>query len=211
MLFDFSEISGMDQNRTISLTDAIFAFALTVLVLKLELPETVFQSNNALHSFIISLLPQLSVYFVGFIVISSFWIFHHHFLRLKKVSVPMLWLNIIFLSLVALLPFTISVIGKYPTFLEADVIFGVNVFLTVLLLLGMFLFAMKEGNLIEEVQKREVFALYTLLLFLFTTVIINLLNYYYSTNAIYLFLLFPFISIGRDIKYRLNVKNIKKE
>ncbi len=211
MLFDFSEISGMDQNRTISLTDAIFAFALTVLVLKLELPETVFQSNNALHSFIISLLPQLSVYFVGFIVISSFWIFHHHFLRLKKVSVPMLWLNIIFLSLVALLPFTISVIGKYPTFLEADVIFGVNVFLTVLLLLGMFLFAMKEGNLIEEVQKREVFALYTLLLFLFTTVIINLLNYYYSTNAIYLFLLFPFISIGRDIKYRLNVKSIKKE
>lgn len=200
----FSQPLDIDPGRIMGLTDGIFGMVMTLLIFGMALPEAEIVNDYGFSSFLSSLAPTVGITIISFILIASFWIYHHEFIKIKSLNMPYLWLNIIFLACISFIPFTTSIVGNYSHFFFANVIFGANIFLTILFFLLMFHYAHKRGFLEEysgEEDKKYVY--HTLYIIMAVTVIVNLLDFNVNHNFIYLFLLVPIISTIRDIQYRI--------
>jgi uncharacterized membrane protein len=122
----------MEKNRMESLTDGIFAFAMTLLVMDLILPRdaVVTQTSGAT---LLTLLPAFYHYVLAFFVLAAFWMGHHEqFSRIHHIDKNFLFLNAIGLFFVTLVPFSTSFIGDY-----SDDPLATCVFEATLLILGM--------------------------------------------------------------------------
>jgi len=98
----------LGKARIEALSDGVFAIAMTLLVLKLEVPEVMHHSSNAeMLRQMLELTPAFLTYVVTFLIAGGFWFLHHltfHFIR--HVDTALVWINLVFLMLVALLPFS---------------------------------------------------------------------------------------------------------
>ncbi|VVC01593.1 Uncharacterised protein [uncultured archaeon] len=123
----------MDKHRLEALTDGIFAFAMTLLVLGIEVPDettAAFASPTPVQDLLSSLTPDFTHYFVAFIILAAFWILHHSFTeRIRSVDRKMLWLNITGLLFVALIPFSTDLADSYVGYPISAMVFELNVFL----------------------------------------------------------------------------------
>ncbi|MDO9036057.1 MAG: TMEM175 family protein [Methanoregula sp.] len=124
----------MEKNRMESLTDGIFAFAMTLLVLNMILPNdaVITQTSSAA---LFSLLPAFYHYIIAFFVLAAFWMGHHaQFSMIHHIDKNFLFLNAIGLFFVTLVPFSTSFIGDYSSDILATCVFEFN-----LLILGLIL------------------------------------------------------------------------
>lgn len=106
---------AFDLDRTISLSDGIFAFALTLLVLSISVPDIPFSSSSSeLWSAIKDRQNELISYLVSFIVIGGFWIRHHKFCgKLKAVDGTFLVINLAYLATIAFIPYPTQLLGDF--------------------------------------------------------------------------------------------------
>ncbi len=106
---------AFDLDRTISLSDGIFAFALTLLVLSISVPDIPFSSSSSeLWSAIKDRQNELVSYLISFIVIGGFWIRHHRFCgKLKAVDATFLWINLAYLATIAFIPYPTQLLGDF--------------------------------------------------------------------------------------------------
>jgi len=198
----FEKDLDIDPGRLMGLTDGIFSIVMTLLIFGMALPENEIANYTGFMNFIGSISPIAGVVIVSFILLASFWIYHHEFLKIKRLNIPYLWMNMFYLASLCFIPFTTSLIGNYSHFFLANVIFGVNILLVVGFFLLNFYYAQKRGFLEEytsEEDKKHVFN--TLCIIMGLTVIVNLLDFNVNPNFIYLFLLVPIISTIRHIQY----------
>ncbi|MFN2615513.1 MAG: TMEM175 family protein [Thermoleophilaceae bacterium] len=99
-----------DFGRIVNLTDGVFAIALTLLVFGFEIPR----SDHDLTRRVLELWPDLLAYLLSFAVVGRFWIVHHRFFgTLHRFDRSLLTLNFVYLSLVALVPFTTQLLGDH--------------------------------------------------------------------------------------------------
>ncbi len=195
----------IDPGRLMGLTDGIFGIVMTLLIFGMALPEIQISNYSGFVSFLYSIVPNIGLTLVSFILIASFWIYHHEFIKLRSLNIPYLWLNIFFLASISFIPFTTSIVGNYSHFFLANVIFGANIFITILLFLVMFHYAYIRGFLENEVSIEEKkYINNTLYIIMAVTIAVNLLDFNVSNNFIYLFFLVPLISTIRDIQFRIN-------
>jgi uncharacterized membrane protein len=198
----FERDVGIDPGRLLGLTDGIFGMVMTLLVFGIALPEVVSSYTNYI-SFFETLAPTIGITIVSFVIISSFWIYHHEFIKIKNLNIPYLWINIFFLISLSFIPFTTSLIGNYSHFFLSEVIFGINILLTIISFLFMYLYASRRDFLEEKPTKEEKrHVLTTLGSIMGLVVVVNLLDFNVSSNCIYLFLLIPVISTVLDIIYQ---------
>ncbi len=94
--------------RIEALSDGIFSIAMTLLVLKLDVPAAMHHSSNAsMLEQLLAMGPEFATYVVTFLVAGGFWFLHHRACQfLRQLDGPLLWMNLIFLMFVALLPFS---------------------------------------------------------------------------------------------------------
>lgn len=114
----------IDRDRIISFSDAVFAFAATLLVLKIDLPQlTPGEINSSRLSLeLINLWPSYLANIVSFLVIAYYWLNHHAIFSLvKKFDMTFVWLNLIFLIFVSFIPFPVDLLGDFP---NSDIIIG---------------------------------------------------------------------------------------
>jgi uncharacterized membrane protein len=140
--------SGLSKARVETLTDGIFAIAMTLLVLGIEVPQMA--SPPSLQSLLISLFPDIILYVLAFLALAVFWVLHHqmfHFIRCLDAC--MLWLNIVWLLFVGLMPFTSNLADTYFHEWLAQVIFGSNVLIISLLLLGQWFHVTRNTRLMN--------------------------------------------------------------
>jgi uncharacterized membrane protein len=124
----------MEKNRMESLTDGIFAFAMTLLVLNMILPNDAVITQTSRDA-LISLLPAFYHYIIAFFVLAAFWMGHHaQFSMVHHIDKNFLFLNAIGLFFVTLVPFSTSFIGDYSSDALATCVFEFN-----LLILGLIL------------------------------------------------------------------------
>ena len=122
----------VEKNRLESLTDGIFAFAMTLLVTSLILPRSAFVTDTAFQA-LVSLIPDFYHYIIAFFVLAAFWTAHHlQFSNLKFVDRNFMSLSIVGLFFVTLIPFTTSFIGDYDSDVVATLTFEAS-----LLILGL--------------------------------------------------------------------------
>jgi uncharacterized membrane protein len=102
----------MNKNRLEAFSDGVFAIVITLLILDIKIPPT---DYDHLPDALLHLLPRLISYCYSFIIIGVYWISHHNISRrFLKIDRVILWLNILFLLLVAFIPFPTSLMGEYP-------------------------------------------------------------------------------------------------
>ena len=65
--------------RIVAFTDGVFAIAITILVLGIDVPEEL--PGPDLHDFLVEAWPQLFAYFLSFAVIGRHWVSHHRDVR----------------------------------------------------------------------------------------------------------------------------------
>lgn len=201
----FESDVGIDPGRLLGLTDGIFGMVMTLLVFGIAVPEAVSSYSNYI-SFFTTLAPTIAVTIISFVIISSFWIYHHEYIKINNLNLPYLWLNILFLICLSFIPFTTSLIGNYSQFFLSEAIFGLNILLTIISFILMYVYAFKRDFLENKPSKRENIRVFTTMGSIMALVmIVNLLDFFVSSKFIYLFLLIPIISTILDIYY--NYKN----
>ena len=201
----FERDIDVDPGRLLGLTDGIFGMVMTLLVFGIALPEIVISSQADFVSFLQSITPTIGITLVSFILVSSFWLYHHEFIKITNFNIPFLWFNIFFLASISFIPFSTSVVGNYSQFFLANVVLGLNVLLTIIFVLLMFRYASKKGFLENKPSESErKYINNTFYIIMGLTVLINLLDYNISNNFIYLYFLVPVISTLRDIKFKMD-------
>ena len=196
----------IDPGRLMGLTDGIFGMVMTLLVFGIALPELQIATYSDFIGFISTLTPTIGVTIISFVLISSFWLYHHEFIKIKRLNIPYLWINILFLICISFIPFTTSLIGHYSHFFLSEAIFGLDIFLTIVFFLIMYNYADSRKfleNMPSKDEKRYV--THTFIILMGLTVAVNLLDFNVSGNFIYLFLLVPVISTVRDIKFKMRL------
>ncbi|MEA3002517.1 MAG: potassium channel family protein [Sphingomonadales bacterium] len=93
--------------RLVFFSDAVFAIAITLLVLEVHVPELPRGSpDSAYWQALLELIPGLIGYFVSFAVIGMFWIGHHRAFSLaSRHSRKMVGWNLVLLGIIAFMPF----------------------------------------------------------------------------------------------------------
>lgn len=98
--------------RLLTLSDGVFAIAITLLVLSIGVPKV----SNGLGAALRHQWPQYLSYVESFLIIGVIWAQHHQmFHHIKRVDHTFLLLNIVFLMWVASVPFPTELIGNYLT------------------------------------------------------------------------------------------------
>ncbi|MCI4326189.1 MAG: DUF1211 domain-containing protein [Thermoplasmata archaeon] len=116
---------GQDMSRILALSDGIFAFAMTLLVLGLVLPTG--DTGTKLQTYIVdgNLDGPLFAYVFTFFVIAMWWQGHHLiFTYIRRFDRPLVRLNSIFLIFMAILPFATIVLNSANGTPVGDVFFA---------------------------------------------------------------------------------------
>ena len=126
------------KGRLEALTDGIMAVAMTILVLDLKFDATEAIASDAhLLNHLVELERTFTVYLVSFVVLGMCWIGHHaqfHFVR--RADRGLMWINLAFMLLVTLVPFTTSLMIDYEDLRLPCVLFGAVQLLLALTLLA---------------------------------------------------------------------------
>jgi uncharacterized membrane protein len=111
--------------RLIFFSDAVFAIAITLLIIEVHAPHLPPRSpDHAYIAALIQLVPNLIGFFISFFVIGAFWAGHHRAFALaghysEKLNGP----NLMMLCSIAFMPFTTAFMssntGKVPALLYA--------------------------------------------------------------------------------------------
>lgn len=99
--------------RLIFFSDAVFAIAITLLVIELHPPHFPMGTPDINHvAALANLIPNFVAFFISFFVIGAFWAGHHRAFSLARHWSPKLLMpNIFMLAAVAFMPFVTAYMG----------------------------------------------------------------------------------------------------
>jgi uncharacterized membrane protein len=110
-------IGGEDLSRIVSLSDGVFAFALTLLVLSLTVPSaTLVTTNGKLGAALNHDLSTFIGYGFAFVMIAIWWVIHNRtYQYIAKFDSTLVWLNMMLLAQIAVMPFVLSVFSTFTS------------------------------------------------------------------------------------------------
>jgi len=138
--------------HVISFSDAVFAFAITLMALTIDIPDL---PPNLSQSELLQRLddsyPQLEDYIISFAVIAIFWISYHQvFNHIKGSHISMVYLNLLFLLFITLLSLTTSFVTNYASYQIPYIIYCTVVIITSSLLVLIWWYATKDYRLVDK-------------------------------------------------------------
>jgi uncharacterized membrane protein len=106
--------SNLRTSRIESLSDAIFGIVMTILVIEIPVPEIAHPTGLDIPRALLRLWPRFLGYFLSFVVLGVYWVAQHEqFHFIKRADQALLWMTMLFLMLVASVPFSTTLIGRY--------------------------------------------------------------------------------------------------
>lgn len=96
--------------------DAIFAIAITLLIIEIKVPEVDSDHLSDKNLLIASayLIPKFVGFFVSFFVIGLYWLSHHRaFKYVERSSQKLLWSNLMFMLPIVIMPFSTAFLSEY--------------------------------------------------------------------------------------------------
>jgi uncharacterized membrane protein len=99
------------KNRLEAFSDVVFAIAITLLVLEIDVPEA---AEGGLWSALVHQWPSYAAYLISFAVIGIIWVNHHRATHpVARVDTTLLFLTLLLLLFVAVLPFPTALLAEY--------------------------------------------------------------------------------------------------
>jgi uncharacterized membrane protein len=145
------EGSARELDRIAFFSDAVFAIAITLLVLSIQEPQIpADRVAEELPRQLLDLWRQVFSYVISFLVIFSFWTAHHSiFSVIRGYDRRLLWLNALFLMFVAFLPFPSALLGDYGDQQLVVALYAGSMAITRLLLTVVWWYATTGGRLTD--------------------------------------------------------------
>jgi len=145
-----AELELRDKNRLESFVDAVFAVAITLLVLDLVVPALP-HSNVAIIAYLDSLLPKFVGYFLAFFLLAILLNIHNRqFKNLEYADQNLWWLNIVFLAFIVLVPFVTSIWTEYGDTTIGVLFFHFNMLISGLILYFIWAYAKNHKYLLRK-------------------------------------------------------------
>ena len=141
---------GVD--RIAAFSDAVFAVAITLLVLNIDVPQVPQQLVDVkLPAEVWALWPKFAAFIMSFVIIGFFWIFHHMMFRvIRRYATPFLWMNLMLLMCIVFIPFTAALFSEYPSTEIATMFYAGSWAVPSLILALMWWYATKDKRLVDK-------------------------------------------------------------
>jgi uncharacterized membrane protein len=158
--------------RLIFFSDAVFAIAITLLALDIRLPTGGEAPSNAqLLAQLLGVWHKYLAYIISFLAIGSFWMAHHRRFRfIERYDRGLLMLNLLFLMVIAFVPFPTSVISESGN-RTATIFYALTMTLAGLMLTAIWWYATWHNHLtdphLDTQQRRRQFVALLLTVALF--------------------------------------------
>jgi len=126
----YKRIAGQSVERLAALSDGIFAFAMTLLVLDLRVPaiEAVHNEHDLWHG-LAALSPRLFMYMMSFLTLGIFWVGQQTQLNhLDRSDRSLSWIHIAFLFFVTITPFSTALLAEFTAYRIALLAYWLNIF-----------------------------------------------------------------------------------
>ncbi|HWC09298.1 MAG: potassium channel family protein [Solirubrobacterales bacterium] len=135
------EGNEIEFSRIVAFSDGVFAIAITLLVLNLNVDDV---SRDALWEGIWDQRENFLAYAISFAVIGRFWLVHHrYFSEITAFDGRLLSLNMLYLAFIVLIPFSSQVLGDFGGETASVVVYAAN--LAACILVGMWMFVDAQG------------------------------------------------------------------
>jgi TMEM175 potassium channel family protein len=145
---------GSALERTIAFSDAVFAIAMTILVLELRVPEV---GPAGLSAALLELVPAYLTFALSFLVVGIIWLSHHRkFSVIVRYDQRLLRINLVMLLLVASLAFPTGLLGRFGDQLVSVVLYAALISGIGFLMSVLWIYAWHRG-LIDERVDEDVF------------------------------------------------------
>jgi uncharacterized membrane protein len=135
-----------ELDRIIFFSDGVFAIAITLLVIELHVPSLPSDvSNGVLSRDLLDQWPRIGAYALSFAVIGLYWMGHHRvFAHIRRFDHRLIVLNLVFLGLIAFLPYPTAVIGRYGGHRAAVILYAGSLALAGLASTALWLYAWRS-------------------------------------------------------------------
>lgn len=144
--------------RLETLSDGVFAIAMTILVFNIKLPDDLRRGANEheVLKAVANTWPQLMAYTISFIILGAMWMGHHNvFHAIRKVDRGTIWLNMLYMLWIGLMPFSTSVYSFHISTKTGLMAYWINVFLAGASLSLLWYSVSRKPFLIEEALTPE--------------------------------------------------------
>lgn len=107
----FDDRKQFQLERMILFSDAVFAIAITLLIIEIKVPDT---DMEHIRHVLFEKIGELLGFLLSFVVIGQFWTQHHRlFGVVKSYDNKLLWLNLHLLFWIAVVPFSSAMNTRY--------------------------------------------------------------------------------------------------
>ncbi len=126
----YNRFSGLSVPRIQALSDGVFAVAMTLLVLDLRVPAEILDSDSRLWQALQHLGARFAAYLLSFTMLGTFWLAQHTMLSFcARANRTLTWIQLGFLFVVTLLPFSASLLAEFAAIRLAVAAYWRNILL----------------------------------------------------------------------------------
>lgn len=144
-----SENHTLSFERILFFSDAVFAIAITLLVLEIKVPhiESEHLNESGMRHVLIGLLPKFAGFLYSFFIIGMMWIEHHRIFRfIGNYDFGIIWRNLLFLLFVAFIPFPTALFSEYFRSQTAFVMYVMSFAIAALVKVWIWSYAVKRRS-----------------------------------------------------------------
>ncbi|MGF6492617.1 putative membrane protein [Luteibacter sp. 621] len=153
---------GQEQQleRLTFFSDAVFAIAITLLVIEIHVPEVEGGGDAAWLQALGHLVPHFLGYLLSFVVVGALWAAHHRvFGMLQRFDPAIVWRNLALLMSVAFMPFSSALMSTHPTERIPEMFYSLNLFISGVLQWRLFRTALRAPFVAEGVPAEDIAAM----------------------------------------------------
>jgi uncharacterized membrane protein len=151
---------GSNSDRLQFFSDAVFAIAMTLLVIDITVPvvrnvasTTNAQLNAELWTAVGAQWPQFLAYAISFWIIGINWVAHHRkFTVTRRFDGRLITINLVLLFFIAFVPYPTSLLSEYGGAIPAIVLYTAVVSIISLLQTALWVYSYRHGLLDERVD-----------------------------------------------------------
>lgn len=136
-------------DRIALFSDAVFAIAITLLVIEIKVPIVTYEDklfDKEFNHALMEMIPEFIGFFISFIVIGNYWRAHHTiFGYVTDYNRRLISLNTWFLLTIVCMPFTTAMMSKY-IFLKPYIFYCINVIASGLIQLRLWHYIINPKN-----------------------------------------------------------------
>jgi uncharacterized membrane protein len=146
---------GIEFARIVAFSDGVFAIAITLLVLQIDIPQNLPPGKTLLEE-LWAQRADIIAYAISFAVLGKLWLLHHRFFSaLERFDATLMGLNLLYLAFIAIIPFTSDLLGDHDRDSTAVIAYAISMVGVTLTFHFQLVYAARNDLVRPELQEVE--------------------------------------------------------